>query len=540
MGSAFVTEPDRDQMPSAACQTSTAEPSNHRPIESTIELHRLTRLTQDGVLIVQNETMLEVNRPLANMCGYTVDKLIGRPLSLLNEKVSIDMACLAAEIQDDRSPSVRNRRAEMTHLNGQHVPISINTAKINLNGNLAVIFLVTDLSSKCRTEDDLQKNRHLESIAALSGGIAHDYNNLLTVIIGNISLIQSYIDPNDIIYRLLREAQDASMVAKSLTQKLITFSKGGLPAKETADMAALLRIVTEFSLSGSNIKCRFDIPDGIALVDIDKTQVSQAMHNLVMNARDAMPKGGIITVSATNVQNIDGDNGNATGTWVKISIRDEGTGIPPENLEKIYDPYFSTKGRGNEKGTGLGLSICHSIIQKHDGVMEIESSMGEGTAVHIYLRASENPRIAPPFDPTSQSETSVIESGRGRILVMDDEDMITKMAGRILARLGYEADFARDGHEAVELYRQAITSDSPFDAVILDLTVRGGMGGEEAVQQLLKIDPSANAIVSSGYSDSPVMHDFADYGFCGVVVKPYSLIELGRALNRTLNPQSSA
>jgi len=156
------------------------------------------------------------------------------------------------------------------------------------------------------------------------------------------------------------------------------------------------------------------------------------------------------------------------------------------------------------------------------------------------LRASENPRIAPPSDPTSQSETYVIESGRGRILVMDDEDMITKMAGRILARLGYEADFARDGLEAVELYRQAITSDSPFDAVILDLTVRGGMGGEEAVQQLLKIDPSAKAIVSSGYSDSPVMHDFADYGFCGVVVKPYSLSELSRALNRTLNPQSSA
>jgi nitrogen-specific signal transduction histidine kinase/ActR/RegA family two-component response regulator len=400
--------------------------------------------------------------------------------------------------------------------------------------------MVNDQLSAQKTAGDIQKTQHLESIAALSGGIAHDYNNLLTVIIGNISLIQSYVDANDIIFRLLNEALEASMVAKSLTQKLITFSKGGSPVKETADMAALLQVVTEFSLSGSNIKCRFDIPDGLALVDIDKTQVSQALHNLVMNARDAMPNGGMLTVTASNVQNIDAEIESATGGYVKISINDRGPGIPPENLERIYDPYFSTKERGHEKGTGLGLSICHSIIQKHDGIMEIESSMGEGTVVHIYLPASEQPEIKDTEDRISHSETLGIESGCGRILVMDDENMITKMAGRILARLGYEAEFAQDGGEAVKVYQSAIKSGSPFDAVILDLTVRGGMGGEEAVQQLHKLDPTVKAIVSSGYSDSPVMHNFTDYGFCDAIVKPYSLSELGQALNRALNPESQA
>jgi CheY-like chemotaxis protein len=257
-----------------------------------------------------------------------------------------------------------------------------------------------------------------------------------------------------------------------------------------------------------------------------------------MNARDAMSNGGILTVSAANVQNIDTKKEGVTGKYVKISIRDQGAGIPPENLEKIYDPYFSTKERGNEKGTGLGLSICHSIIQKHDGIMEIESSMGEGTAVLIYLPASEKPEIAQSIDQESQTETLGIESGCGRILVMDDEDMITKMAGRILTRLGYEAEFAHDGSEALEVYQKAITSDSPFDAVILDLTVRGGMGGEETIKQLLKIDPAVKAIVSSGYSDSPVMHNFVDYGFSGVVVKPYSLSELGQALHSALTPES--
>ena len=530
----IVPEMDRRQKTSVV-KTMMTTPPKLSPFRSSTEFQRFIELSRDGVVVVQEETIVALNQSAADMCGRTINDWVGQSVSLFNELIPLDMNRLIADILSGRSPIIKNQRTEIKHRNGQNIPIFINGGSFTFNDVPAVLFVITDQTSKLRTEGDIQKTRHLESIAALSGGIAHDYNNLLTVIIGNISLIQSYVDPNDIISRLLNEAQEASMVAKSLTQKLITFSRGGSPVKETADMAALLQVVTEFSLSGSNIKCHFDIPDNLALVDIDKTQVSQAMHNLVMNARDAMPNGGILTVSASNVQNIDAKKEYATGKFVKISISDRGTGIPPENLEKIYDPYFSTKERGHEKGTGLGLSICHSIIQKHEGIMEIESSMGEGTVVHIYLPASEKPEIIETIDQNSHPEPLGIESGCGRILVMDDEDMITKMAGRILARLGYEAEFARDGGEALEVYQNAMQSNFRFDAVILDLTVRGGMGGEEAVQQLLKMDPTVKAIVSSGYSDSPVMHNFTDYGFCGAVVKPYSLNELGQALNRALN-----
>ena len=509
--------------------------------DTPVDLRSILDLSRDGILIVQDGTVIDVNQRMADMCGRPAADWRGHPLSALQDSIPGDVSRLAASVQPDHAPAVKDRRVELTHHNGRKVPVSISGGKIDLNGAAAVLFMVTNLTGTLKTEDELQKTRHLESIAALSGGIAHDYNNLLTVIIGNISLVQSYLDPADVIHRMLGEAHEASMVAKSLTQKLITFSKGGSPIKETADMAELLRIVTEFSLSGSNIESRFDIPNGMTLVDIDKTQISQAVHNLVMNARESMPKGGILTLTAENVQNIDGDESPAGGPWVKISIRDQGNGIPAEHLGKIYDPYFSTKERGNQKGTGLGLSICHSIVQRHEGFMKVESVVGQGTVAHIYLKASEHPDLVQAPASDSPCMTSAVPgTGSGRILVMDDEEMITKMAGRILARLGYETEFARNGEEAVDIYRRAMPSAAPFDAVILDLTVRGGMGGEEAVQHLRRIDPHVKAIVSSGYSDSPIMHNFTEYGFCGVVVKPYSLNEIGRELNRTLSLSTPA
>ncbi|MEN8691430.1 MAG: ATP-binding protein [Desulfobacterales bacterium] len=394
-----------------------------------------------------------------------------------------------------------------------------------------------DISKSIEAEDELQRARQLESIAALSGGIAHDYNNLLTVIIGNVSLIQSYVDPQDMISRLLNEVNEAAIVAKSLTQKLITFSRGGAPLKETTDMTALVRSVAEFSLSGSNIKCQFDLADDLWLVDVDKTQVGQAVHNLVMNAREAMPEGGFITVSAGNVQNIDGEHVSTAGRWVRLSIIDRGQGIAPENMDKIFNPYFSTKERGNQKGTGLGLSICHSIIRKHDGKMAVDSSPGAGTIVTLYLPAST--KTLPAVSAAKPCKASTPIPGCGRILVMDDEEMIINMAGRILARLGYETAFARNGSEAVALYGEALKTDQPFDAVVLDLTVRGGMGGEEAIRHLLKIDPQAKAIVSSGYSDSPVVQDYKKYGFSAAAGKPYSLLELSQALDRVLKPTTA-
>jgi nitrogen-specific signal transduction histidine kinase len=384
------------------------------------------------------------------------------------------------------------------------------------------------------TTDELQKVRQLESIAALSGGIAHDYNNLLTVIIGNISLIQSYLDPDDVIFGLLDEAYEASMIAKSLTQKLITFSKGGAPLKQATSISPMVKSATEFSLSGSNIKCEFKIPNNIHWVEIDKTQISQAIHNLVMNAREAMPKGGTIKVWAENFHITEKTNGLDIGKYVRISIKDRGVGIAQENLQKIFDPYFSTKDRGTQKGMGLGLSICHSIIKKHKGDVWVESEIGLGTTFSVLLPAFEGEiSEKKPTEKVKTTEEKPL-TGEGRILVMDDEKMIINLSGLLLNRLGYEAQFANDGSEAIEMYKKAMESGKPFRAVILDLTIRGGMGGKETIQNLIEIDPQVKGIVASGYSDDPVMKDYEKYGFKGVVVKPYSMHELGENLNWVL------
>ncbi len=391
---------------------------------------------------------------------------------------------------------------------------------------------ITDPEPDKRIQDKLQKIRNLESIAALSGGIAHDYNNLLTVIIGNISLIQSYIEPDDMIAGLLEEALEASMTAKSLTRKLITFAKGGAPIMETASIAPVIENATEFTLSGSNIKCEFSIPDDLWLVKIDKTQIGHVIHNLVMNAREAMPDGGIIKVTAKNVNISQETRGLKKGNYVKLSITDQGVGISKEILGKIFDPYFSTKNMGTQKGMGLGLSICHSIIKKHNGDIVAESFSETGTSLHFYLPASKETIVTQKFSKVSEKEKLIL--GKGRILVMDDERMVIKITGHLLNRLGYDASFSKDGAQAVKMYKKAMELQNPFDAVILDLTVRGGMGGKEAIKKLIEIDPKVRAIVSSGYSNSPVITSYKDYGFIGVIAKPYNINELSKKLNEVL------
>jgi CheY-like chemotaxis protein len=301
---------------------------------------------------------------------------------------------------------------------------------------------------------------------------------------------------------------------------------------ETASIPPLIKSATEFTLSGSNIKCEFSIPDDLWLVQIDKTQISHVIHNLVMNAREAMPDGGIIKVTAENVNISDKTRELKKGNYVKLSITDQGVGISKEILGKIFDPYFSTKNMGTQKGMGLGLSICHSIIKKHNGDIVAESVSETGTSFHFYLPASKETTVTQKFPKVPEKEKLIL--GKGRILVMDDEKMVIKITGHILNRLGYDASFSKDGAQALEMYVKAMDLQNPFDAVILDLTVRGGMGGKEAIKKLIEIDPKIKAIVSSGYSNSPVMTNYKDYGFVGVIAKPYNINELSKKLNEVL------
>jgi CheY-like chemotaxis protein len=360
----------------------------------------------------------------------------------------------------------------------------------------------------------------------LAGGIAHDFNNMLTAVLGNISFAKHFADPeNTKLLRRLGEAEKASLRARDLTQQLLTFSRGGAPIKETVSLVELLKGTSEFALSGSNVVCEFSILDDLWPVDADQGQISQVIENLIINANQAMPDGGTVHVRAENItvgtRDILPLN---KGQYVKVSVTDHGLGIPKDHLSKLFDPYFTTK----QEGSGLGLATTYSIIKKHGGYIIADSELGAGTTVNFYLPASEKPV------PAKEGEEERLPVGEGKVLVMDDEDSVREVAGDILAQMGYEVAFAKDGAEAIERYKKANETGRPFDAVIMDLTVPGGMGGREALQVLLAIDPEVKAIVSSGYSKDPVMAEFRKHGFKGVVAKPYRIQELGRALHDVL------
>jgi len=405
--------------------------------------------------------------------------------------------------------------------------VYINAVRINWGEKPATLKFLTDITERRKTEEEVIKADRLESLGTLAGGIAHDFNNILTAILGNISLAKMYATPGDKIYERLTEAEKASFRARDLTQQLLTFAKGGDPILSVMPIAKLLRESVSFALSGSNVKCEYSIPDNALLVEIDESQIRHVIHDIVLNADQAMPDGGILRVSVENVI-VGTEFGNILkpGRYLKISIEDQGIGIPEENLPKIFDPYFTTK----QKRTGLGLTIAYSIVRKHGGHIVVDSKLGVGTIFYIYLPASKIQNIE-----LEHPENEEIESDRGKILVMDDDESIREVTFENLTELGYEVSMAVDGEEAIRLYKAAQDSGSPFEAVILDLTIHGGMGGKDAIKGLIKIDPKVNAIVSSGYSNDPVMARYEEFGFKGFIAKPYKIKDLNELLRKILS-----
>jgi CheY-like chemotaxis protein len=378
-------------------------------------------------------------------------------------------------------------------------------------------------------EEELLRVEKLESIGILAGGIAHDFNNILTAILANIALAKMHPNAVDQSFERLVKAEKAALRAKDLTQQLLTFSKGGTPIKKTVSIAELIKESTSFALRGSNVRCEFSILDDLWPVEVDEGQMSQVINNLIINADQAMPEGGIIKVSAENMTvGAEEVLPLREGKYVKISIDDQGIGIPEEHLQKIFDPYFTAK----QKGSGLGLATTYSIIKRHDGYITVDSKLGVGTTFYIYLPASEKELL------TKKDTEEIPLVGKGKILVMDDEEMIRDAGGGILSHLGYEVEFARDGAEAIEIYKQAKESDQPFDVVIIDLTIPGAMGGKEAIQKLLVIDPEIKAIVSSGYSNGSIITDFKQYGFSAILPKPYEVKELSKTLHTLIMGKS--
>jgi len=374
-----------------------------------------------------------------------------------------------------------------------------------------------------KLESKLQQFQKLESLGLFAGGIAHDFNNILTTILGNVSMAKLRVSTEDEIFDLLNEAETASVRAQTLTKHLLTFAKGGAPLKETALIKDILKESSHFVLRGSKSSCEFSIAEKLWPAEVDVGQISQVINNIVINANQAMPDGGIIQVSA---ENLIIDDGNELfikpRRYINISISDQGVGIAEKHFLKIFDPYFTTK----YAGSGLGLATSYSIIKRHDGHITVESQLGVGTTFHIYLPASD--KIVP------EKEKVKLIKGQGRILVMDDEASLRKVVGRMLKNLGYESEFAKDGAEAIWMYKEAQETEEPYDAVILDLTVPGKMGGKEAINKLLEIDPEVKAIVSSGYSEDSVLANFQEYGFRGMMPKPFESRSLGKVLHEVL------
>ena len=348
-------------------------------------------------------------------------------------------------------------------------------------------------------ENEQFKTEKLESLGILAGGIAHNFNNILTGILGNISLARITMNPDNEQYKYLEKSELASLQARDLTQQLLTFSKGGAPIKTIFSISKLIKSTATFAVSGSNVRCKFSISKDIWLINADLGQLSQVINNIILNAVHAMPDGGSIDIIACNCHSNTQEKFLIQNKkYIMISFEDQGIGISETNIGKIFDPYFSTK----QKGSGLGLATSHSIVHNHKGFMTVKSKLEKGTTIKIYLPASQHQN-----DKNAYQNNHVI-GGKGRILVMDDEDMVRKVVLKMLDVAGYDVELAENGTVAIELYKKAKASNNKFDLVVMDLTIPGGMGGKEAIRKLIDIDPDVKAIVSSGYSTDPVMSDY--------------------------------
>jgi PAS domain S-box-containing protein len=398
-------------------------------------------------------------------------------------------------------------------------------------GTVTGVIVTRDITEQKRLEDERLRATKLESVGLLAGGIAHDFNNILTAVFANIGLakLMTAKEPsskNQSVVDRLSAAEKACLRARDLTKQLLTFSKGGAPVKNTASIASLITDTVEFALRGSSVRCHLHIAKDLWPVEVDEGQISQVLQNLVINGDQAMPDGGMIEVKAENYRtHSPSDLPLKAGLYVRITVTDQGIGIPPDHLPKIFDPYFTTK----QKGSGLGLATTYSIMKRHEGHITVSSSLGKGACFTLYLPASA------VLDTPSSEPVEDLICGNGRILVMDDEDDIQDVLGEMLHHLGFNVDFASEGEQAVSDYAHALHHGSPYTATILDLTIPGGMGGKKTLKKIQALHPEAKVIVSSGYSNDPVMAHFQQFGFSGVITKPYNLTDLSKVLRHILS-----
>lgn len=473
-----------------------------------------------------------MNKVAESLTGWPVAEAEGKPLcdvfKIINELTREPCANPVEKVLKNGAIVTLDNHTVLVNRDGSELVIADSGAPIKDRDSktIGIVLVFRDNSEKQRTQEAMQKAEQLESLGVLAGGIAHDFNNLLSGLFGYLDLARMSVKGNDEVSRYMEKAFSVFGRAKDLTNQLLTFSKGGAPAKKTLALAPIIRDAVHFALSGSAVKSNFEIAADLWHCDVDENQMSQVLDNIVINARDAMPMGGTITVSAENVT-----GGSplppvlAPGNYVRISVADQGTGISPDHLPRIFDPFFTTK----QKGSGLGLATSYSIVKRHGGAIEAESELGKGSTFIIFLPASGKTRAV-----EQTAGAGAAHKGSGRALVMDDEDFIRDVAAAMLKDMGYSAETAIHGNEAIDMFNKAEREGAPYDLAILDLTIPGGMGGKQARDELRKITPSVKIIASSGYSDDPVMSHPQEYGFDASVRKPYNRAEFARAVESVM------
>lgn len=490
-------------------------------------------LNQSSIVIYVKDVegrFLLINRKFEKLFHISNEKIVGKTDFDIFPKENAQ-AFKENDLEALRSDTPIEREEVIPQEDGLHTYISVKFQLKNTDGKpFAICGISTDITERNQLEVERTKAAKLESIGLLAGGIAHDFNNILSAILGNVSLANMIAsEEKSEASESLAAAESACGRARDLTQQLLTFSKGGAPVKKIISLSGLIKETSGFALRGSNVICRHHISQDLWSCEVDEGQISQVIHNLLINADQAMPEGGTIDFRAENVTV--GPTGQLPlddGGYIKLTIKDQGLGIPEEHLSKIFDPYFSTK----QKGSGLGLATTYSIIKRHAGHVTVESGPKVGTTFTIYLPASRKQA------EVTKRKKKIVTDIRGKILVMDDERALRDVISRMLEQIGHKVECASDGERAVKKYKQAKKSGQPFDALILDLTIPGGMGGRETIAKLLEIDPEVRAIVSSGYSNDPVVSNYQDYGFSGEVSKPYQIEQLRAVLQTVMKKKN--
>lgn len=486
----------------------------------------------DGVIATDTAgRVVLINAVAQTLTGWSQALAQGRPLAevfrIVNENTRAPCENPVTKVLETGGIVGLANHTALIARDGSERAIADSGAPIRDDANkiIGVVLVFRDIDAQRKLEQEAARAQQLESIGILAGGIAHDFNNILTAILGNISLGKMYAHNRDADFAL-SEAERACLRARGLTHQLLTFARGGAPIKQAASLSDIVDETTAFVLSGANVRPRIHVEAGLWPVEVDVGQISQVLQNLLINAKQAMLDGGEVVVEADNFVATPAEwPSRQVGRYVRLRVRDTGIGIAPEHLPHIFDPYFTTKAGG----TGLGLATVYSIVKRHEGYIEVDSSSQRGTTFTLYLPAQPEAVLAPPVIAAAPI------SGSGRILIMDDEATVAQVAAGLLAECGYHTAIALDGKECVEIYRRAHATDESFAAVILDLTVPGGMGGLQCLQHLRAFDAQVKALVSSGYSNDPIMSEYSRHGFRGVVAKPYRIQELAAAVHRALH-----